>query len=420
MSNGTDSLRSRGMRDLLPDEMALYRRVEEDFARVCSAWGYAEIRTPVIEFLHLFTAAGTLSPQMLSRVYSFLDWDGWSGERVVLRPDVTIPTVRLYVENIAWDRPARFFYIQNVFRFSAGDDSREDWQCGVELIGNPSPTGDVELVLLGKAVLESLGLGEVEVGLSHAGLVRAVLAQTGLEPEEQAARYDRLLDGDLTVLPEIEARLPELRAPLHLLFETEGGAAEYLAALRTAFVREIPAINNALDELTVVSETLERLDCPHAIQTTLVRNFEYYTGPVFEFRAAACKMGSGGRYDGLVTLLGGNDVPASGFALSLAEIASHLQDVPAPSTVEPHWVVEARGDDAVTLAEAFAVAQALRRAGHSAAIGLPGMALDPADRLLAVERRKGEFVYQLRDVATKTLSDFHSRDEALRAAEASD
>ena len=148
------------MRDLLPDEMSLYRRTEEAFARLCDAWGYSQIRTPTIEFLHLFTAAGTLSPQMLGRVYSFLDWDGWSGERVVLRPDATIPTVRLYVENVAQGKPARYFYLQNVFRFSRGDESREDWQCGVELIGNPGPVGDVELVLLGKAALESFGLGD--------------------------------------------------------------------------------------------------------------------------------------------------------------------------------------------------------------------------------------------------------------------
>ena len=150
MPEETDSLRCPGMRDLLPQQMDRYRRVEDDFARVCASWGYAEVRTPAIEYLHLFTAAGTLSPQMLGRVYSFLDWDGWSGERVVLRPDATIPAARLYVENLPPGAPARFFYVQNVFRFTAGDESREDWQCGVELIGDPSPTGDVELVLLAR------------------------------------------------------------------------------------------------------------------------------------------------------------------------------------------------------------------------------------------------------------------------------
>ncbi len=418
MTDGIESLRCPGMRDLLPEKTALYRRAEEGFGRVCAAWGYSEIRTPAIEFLHLFTAAGTLSPQMLGRVYSFLDWDGWSGERVVLRPDVTIPTVRLYVENVGGGRPARFFYVQNVFRFSGGDESREDWQCGVELIGNPSPTGDIELILLGKAVLESLGVGDVEVGLSHAGLVRAVLAETGLEPEEQASRYDSLLDGDLTVLQEIEARLPELRAPLHLLFETEGGAGDYLANLREAFAAGIPAMTDALDELAVVSKTLERLGCKHAIQTTLVRNFEYYTGPVFEFRAGGRRMGSGGRYDGLIALVGGESVPASGFALSLAEIASHLDVAPKAAMTQPRWLIQARGDDAVTLGEAFAAAQRLRSFGNPAAIGLPGMSADPGDRLLTLERREGILTYKLRKVGSTEAADFRSLDEVIRAAEA--
>ncbi|MGA2285942.1 MAG: ATP phosphoribosyltransferase regulatory subunit, partial [Dehalococcoidia bacterium] len=353
-------------------------------------------------------------PQMLGRVYSFLDWDGWSGERVVLRPDATIPAARLYVENLQPGASARFFYVQNVFRFAAGDESREDWQCGVELIGNPSPTGDVELILLGKAALESFGLGDVEIGLSHAGLVRAVLAETCLEPEEQALRYDRLLDGDLTVLEEIEARLPKLRAPLHLLFDVWGGAESYLRGLRDAFGATVPAIAAALDELTTVSATLDRLGCPHEIQTTLVRNFEYYTGPVFEFRAAGCRIGSGGRYDQLLALVGSDEgVPASGFALSVEEIVSHLPSSPMAEARPQRWVVETDGNDDAALAEAFTAAGRLRALGKSVAIGLKGAS--SARRVLAVERRAGAFAYVLRiaDAADRT---FDSLDDALKAA----
>ena len=416
MGNEDEPLRCPGMRDLPPEEMSLYRRVEEDFIRVCSAWGYAEIRTPAIEYLHLFTAAGTLSPRMLGRVYSFLDWDGWSGERVVLRPDATIPAVRLYVENLERGRPARFSYVQNVFRFTTGDESREDWQCGVELMGNPSPRGDIELVLLGKAVLESLGLADVEVGLSHAGLVRSVLAETGLEPEAQAALYDRLLDGDLSVIKEIEDRLPALQAPLHLLFDVKGGADVYLASLRDAFAAAVPGMARPLDELTTVSETLSRLDCPHEIQTTLVRNFEYYTGPVFEFRANGCRLGSGGRYDGLVALVGGESVPASGFALSLAEVVAHLKSLSPGEEPGDGWLVEARGDDIATLTEAFAAAQRLRALGRRAAIGIAGMKAADSGWLLIIERRQGSFAYELRDRRSAKTASYKTLAEALRAS----
>src|SRR5438046_4028376 len=131
-----DSMRPPGMRDMLPDDMERFRIVESAFRNACLGWGYREVRTPTIERLHLFTAAGTLSPQMLDRVYSFLDWDGWSGERVVLRPDSTIPVARLYVEKLKDVRVAKLFYVQSVLRFAQGDDSREDWQCGAELIGD--------------------------------------------------------------------------------------------------------------------------------------------------------------------------------------------------------------------------------------------------------------------------------------------
>ena len=87
-------LRSSGMRDLGPQEMQRFRRVERAFLDVCARHEYREIRTPALEPLHLYTATGALSPQLLDGVYSFLDWDGWSGERVVLRPDSTVPAAQ--------------------------------------------------------------------------------------------------------------------------------------------------------------------------------------------------------------------------------------------------------------------------------------------------------------------------------------
>src|SRR4030042_1678304 len=122
------SLRGRGRWDVRAGEVRRVREVEGAFRAACQGWGYEEIRTPILEHLHLFTTAGTLSPQMLGRVYSFLDWDGWSGERVVLRPDSTIPAARLYTESLEGGGGGKLFYIQNVFRFAEGGESRGDWQ----------------------------------------------------------------------------------------------------------------------------------------------------------------------------------------------------------------------------------------------------------------------------------------------------
>jgi histidyl-tRNA synthetase len=353
-----DSLRCRGMRDLLPPEMARFRRVEEAFLRTCRSWGYEEVRTPTIEYLHLFTAAGTLSPQTLHRVYSFLDWDGWSGERVVLRPEGTIPAARLYTEHLDGGRTARLCYVQNVFSFATDDEPREAWQCGVELIGPTGLRGDIELVLLGLEVLQQLGLEQAEVVLSHAGLVRAVLAKTGLPPEEQVRLYDRLLDGDLSVLEEIESRLPDLGAPLRLLFDVPGVGAGYLANVRASLLPALPGLQEPLDQLEALCAALEGLGQRYRIQAALARRFEYYSGPVFRFLVGGTTVGGGGRYDGLLELIGGRAVPASGFALQVGALAEFIagaeQEVAMPILVRP----EDEGAEALT--QALRVAQGLR------------------------------------------------------------
>ena len=362
-----EPMRCRGMRDLLPEEMARFRRVEDSFRQVCSSWGYEEVRTPTIEHLWLFTSAGTLSPQMLGRVYSFLDWDGWSGERVVLRPDATIPTARLYVEHLQ-ERPlAKLFYVQNVFRFAEGDESREDWQCGAELIGDTQPQGDIELVLMGREVLAGLGSGPIQVRLSHPGILRAVLAKAGFDPGDQLHLYDRILDGDMSAFPEIQGKLPQVGASLELLLAVEGEGLAYLANVRSAFLKAIPELAAPLDELAAVAGTLSELGCRCQIAAALVRNFEYYTGPVFQFLVGGEKAGGGGRYDSLISLVGGRQLPASGFALDTSKLSRMLagrEEVAARQVVE----VRPAKAEAKAMAAAFRTAAALREQGWPAQI----------------------------------------------------
>jgi histidyl-tRNA synthetase len=369
MTEAAQAQRSRGMRDLLPDEMQRLRAVESAFIAVCQTWGYREVRTPVIEPLHLFTAAGTLSPQTLDRVYSFLDWDGWSGERVVLRPDSTIPAARLYAEALDGGRIAKLFYSQDVFHFADDDAPREEWQCGVELVGDTGVAGDVELVLLALEALRPLGLPSLSVRLSHAGIVRSVLAAAGLTLDEQSAAYDRLLDGDLTVVDEVEARLPQLNAPLRLLFEVEGAGSGYIANLRGPIVGAIPALGRAFDELAFVVAALEARGVAPIVQSVLARSFEYYSGMVMKIDADGTRLCAGGRYDDLIELVGGRSVPASGFALYLSPIVSLMLDSAADSPAggpRSRIVVDARDLDPGVIARTYEVAERLRAAGHDA------------------------------------------------------
>ena len=308
-------LRSPGMHDLGPEAMRRFRAVEARFLDVTARAGYAEIRTPTVEPLHLFTGAGTLSPQMLDRVYSFLDWDGWSGERVVLRPDSTLPAVRWHEEQASGET-SRLCYVQPVYRFVPGGGQREQWQCGAELFGLDAPEGDAELLRLALDVLGALGIEGVRLDLSHTGLVRAALEATGLDAASQHATLDRLLDGDDAAIREVIWARPEQAGALRVLFEIDGHEAGYLANLRAALA-PVPGADVALTELDAAARALEAAGCAFRVSASSVRNFEYYTGLTFRALAGDVECLRGGRYDGLAETIGGQAVAASGFGADI-------------------------------------------------------------------------------------------------------
>lgn len=414
MTEGTTTAaqRSRGMRDLLPDEMERVRAVKDAFAATCSSWGYREIRTPVIEPLHLFTAAGTLSPQTLDRVYSFLDWDGWSGERVVLRPDSTIPAARLYAEHLDGGRVAKLFYSQNVFRFTDDGSDREETQCGVELIGDTGSLGDVEVVLLALEAARALALPDITLNLSHAGIVRAVLAAAGFSAEEQGAAYDRLLDGDMTVVDEVEARLPQLNAALRMLFEVDGQGSAYITNLRGPLVSAVPTLARPFDELEFVVSALEARGVTPAIKAVLARSFEYYSGFVMRIESRGQRIAGGGRYDELIELVGGRAVPACGFALYVTPVA---QLVPARTRPAGEVRVAVRPEPASAgaVAAAYAAAERLRDAGLTVET-VEGMSTAPTHRLVC---REGAPCFMLERPGGSDA--YHDIDAVVRALEAS-
>jgi len=362
------------MRDILPGEMERFRRIESAFRDVCLGWGYEEIRTPTIEHLFLFTSAGTLSPQMLDRVYSFLDWDGWSGERVVLRPDSTIPTVRLFEEGMADRDAAKLFYVQNVFRFEQGDESREDWQCGVELLGDTFPHGDIELILMATETLAQLRV-DTTLHLSHPGIVRAVLERANLPASEQSEVYDRFLAGDRGALDDLGGKLP-LSRPVGDLLAMEGDGPDYLENLRAVLASEIPAIEEPLDQLQSVSRVIAGLGTSHKIAPLGVRDFEYYTGVAFTLENDGTRVGGGGRYDSLAGLIGGRPTPASGFALEADRLAARI---PEPASAAPTITIRRTEDG--NLVDAFRLVRALRETDLALDVAIAG---EPTKREVTV------------------------------------
>jgi len=404
--------RCKGMRDLSPEEMTVFRLVEGICRDICSGWGYREVRTPTIEYLHLFTSAGTLTPGMLGKVYSFLDWDGWSGERVVLRPDGTIPVARLYTENLQGEL-ARFFYATNIFIFEeAREKTRERWQCGTELIGAGSATAEVELIALSLEVLKKLGLKGVELRLSHAGLIKALLVKLGLSPEEQSRMFDRILDGDTQALSEVSRESPEVGNTLMPFLSLKGQSPGFLRNQKALLARSMPEIRRYLDEFLKTVDLLDELGVKYQINIASGAGFEYYTGIIFQFFIGKEKVGGGGRYDALIPSMGGGDVPASGFALYLDRLIDLVSPESFVKTTPERVLVRVKSADAMK--EAFKAAGKLREAGYIAELDLDGR---KSDLRRIIEVRSEAPVFTLIDAETKNKTKASNINEVLKQLE---
>ena len=351
--------RCAGMVDLTSEDMALFRHIERTFLACCTQRGYEEIRTPTIEYLDLFTSAGILTAEKLHELYSFLDWDGWSGERVVLRPDGTVPSARVYAEMFKGSGIRKLCYVENMFRFQVEEgESREFWQCGAEVIGAAEPHADVELIVLAKDVLRSLGVPELQLCLSHAGLVRSLLKERewDLSEEEQERAFDAIQDGHLDALPS------DLRGILSLRGETSG----FVRNLKARFPDDSELGAN-VDNLLSVTELLSALNYRYEVNFGLSRGFEYYTGIMFELTSGGRFVGGGGRYDELMSTIAGIATPGCGFALSIQPLISLLRFEAGQGERE---VVLVRMEDGTGAARtrAFELASELREAGCPAEV----------------------------------------------------
>ena len=356
--------RSKGTRDLSPQEMESFRLIESAFRDCCLKWGYHEVRTPTLEYLHLFTATGTLTPSMLSKVYSFLDWDGWSGERVVLRPDGTIPISRLYIDSMAKEKLAKLFYVANIFMFEAtGKKSRERWQGGAELIGAGPPLADIELVMLALEVLRELKIEGIELRLSHAGLIKALLARLNLSAEEQVGMFDRILDGDTKALKKLKLKRPELEKTIDSLLELKGKPSGFSQELQKLFAEDLPECKPYIENCARIAEYLEAMGYNYQIDIASGRGFEYYTGVIFQIFKGEEKIGGGGRYDALISLMGGKDVPASGFALYLERLMDLIKPEALAKPQPPRILIRV---DLARAREGFDITKRLHQAGYRA------------------------------------------------------
>jgi len=208
---------------------------------------------------------------------------------------------------------------------------------------------------------------KVNLKLSHAGLIRALLAGFGLSPEEQGRVFDQILDGDVAVLARLRDQTPELVRLLTPLLDLKGESSGFLKNLKAAFNRNLPGFTPALDSFIAVTDLLTAMGQKYEIDIGSGRGFEYYTGVIFQLYDGDVKIGGGGRYDALIPLLGGENTPASGFALYLEPLMG-LMKAPRPASSQPVLIIPA-GDSPKLLKTAFQAVKRLHVAGFATVLG---------------------------------------------------
>ncbi len=346
----------KGMRDLLPAEAGAFAQVEETARRVFTLYGYHEVRTPVVEDTDLFVrGVGEGSEIVGKQMYTF---DDKKGRSLTLRPEGTAPVARAYLQHdmASWPQPVKVFYMGPYFRYERPQAGRyrQFSQIGAEVIGDPGPYSDVELLVMLLRFLEELGFEDLEVGLNSVG-----------DPECRR-RYSRRLREFLE--PHRDALGADSRRrletnPLRILDTKAPGERRLLED--APHLREVLG-GPAREHFEVVCGQLERFGVAYRIDDRLVRGLDYYTRTVFEITSGALgaqdAILGGGRYDGLIGELGGPAVPGIGFAIGQDRLVDVLPD---SSPVRAGWTapvcVIAVG--AASLDAAPELAEELRAAG---------------------------------------------------------
>jgi len=313
----------RGTHDLLPEAMRAYRHVVETTRRVVELYGYEEIATPIFEFSQVFERTlGEASDIVTKEMYSFTDK---GGETITLRPENTAGVARCFIsEGLAQQVPLRFFYSGPMFRHERPQKGRQRQfhQVGVELIGLAQPQADVEVVAAGARMLDALGV-----------LDKTVLEINTLgDTESRAAYRDVLVDyfsKHLDGLSE-DSRARLERNPLRILDSKDEGDRRIVANAPLFADYLNPASVEFFDRVT---SELTALGIAYVHNPRLVRGLDYYCHTAFEFTTTALgaqgTVLAGGRYDGLIKMMGGPETPGVGWAAGVERLSMLCGAVPA-------------------------------------------------------------------------------------------
>lgn len=346
----------RGTQDILPELSRAFRYLDTKAFSWAERYGYEEIDTPIFEFTEVFhRTLGETSDTISKETYTFQDR---GGESLTLRPEGTAGIARAFISNgLAQHLPLKFYYSGPMFRYERPQKGRyrQFHQIGVEHLGSELPSADVECISLGYQFLKDIGLGD-KMGLEINSLG---------DPDSRKRHRDALVTflsqfkNDLS--PDSQVRLE--KNPLRILDSKDPKDQKLLV--------DAPALKDSLNDesrkfFDSVLAGLTDLGVPYTLNDRLVRGFDYYTHSVFEFTTthlgAQSAILSGGRYNGLISLMGGPETPGVGWAAGTERLALLIDAKVAQSSLKKIAVSAAEDS---TEKECAQLSQQLRMDGFS-------------------------------------------------------
>ncbi|MFC1748427.1 histidine--tRNA ligase [Pseudomonadota bacterium] len=333
----------KGVHDILPEDHEFYTFIKKVVRHRCRQAGFRRITTPVFEFTDLFRRSiGGTSDIVSKEMYTFEDRKGRS---LTLRPEGTAGVVRAFIQHgmSSWAQPVELYYIDPYFRYDRPQKGRyrQFWQFGFEIIGESDPALDAQLIHICYKIYDDLGI---------AGLLNLQLNSIGCatcRPQYVNLLKDYYFGKERSLCHECKVRLDT--NPLRLL-DCKEEDCQILAEIAPKMSDHI--CEECKEYHSNVKEYLEEMGIEYHENPTLVRGLDYYTKTVFEFwdrtDGAQNSVGGGGRYDGLIELLGGQSTPACGFAAGMERIIANMkrEKIRVPKKDDLHLFVAQLGKEA--------------------------------------------------------------------------
>ncbi|MEK7557035.1 MAG: histidine--tRNA ligase [Patescibacteria group bacterium] len=359
LERGIEITRPRGTQDILPEEQKYWEYVIETSKTILKGWHFQPIETPMFEEEALFARAVGEGTDIVNKEMFVLKSRG-RGSAYVLRPEPTAGIVRAYIENgmRAWPKPVKLFWSGSVFRYDRPQAGRwrQFHQVDAEVFGSSAPVTDAQVIYVAHLILQQLGLDQYTVQVNSLGL-----------PTERRA-YVKILKEHLRRNRTKLSRESKERIAVNPLRVLDSKDEKDQRVINTA-----PKLIDHLSEeskrfFNNVLEYLKALEVPYVVTDTLVRGLDYYAHTVFEIvpnvetESQQVTLIGGGRYDGLVKLLGGKDTPAIGWGMGVERVIDRLKSegVELLPTDKPQVFVAQLGEDARV--EALKLMRELREA----------------------------------------------------------